>query len=59
MNTFREAVRSKVLGALLFFVVLATVGTSLLGEMSLHEEVRVTVDGARFISTIFSVMIAV
>ncbi len=58
-NTFREAVRSKVLGALVFFVVLATIGTSLLGEMSLHEEVRVTTDGALFMSTLFLVLIAV
>lgn len=58
-NTFREAIRSKVLGALLFFVILATVGTALLGEMSLHEEVRVTADGALFMSTLFSVAIAV
>lgn len=59
VNTFREAVRSKVLGALVFFVVLATVGTALLGEMSLHEEVRVASDGALFMSTIFCVAIAV
>lgn len=59
VNTFREAVRSKVLGALLLFVVLSSIASSLLGQMSLHEEVRVTTDGTLFASTMFSMAIAV
>jgi ABC-type transport system involved in multi-copper enzyme maturation permease subunit len=59
MNTFREAIRSKVLGALSFFVVLSSVAAALLGELSLHEEVRVTTGGTLFASTQFTVIIAV
>ena len=59
VNTFREAVRSKVLGALLLFVVLSISGSALLGEMSLHEEARVAADGSLFSSTMFCVAIAI
>lgn len=59
INTFREAIRNKVVGTLFFFLVLASLGTALLAEMSVHEEKRVTADGVLFLSTIFSVAIAV
>lgn len=59
LNSFREAVRSKVLAVLLFFAVLLSISAAVLGQMSLHEERRVTVDVAIFMSTMFSVVIAI
>lgn len=59
INSFREAIRSKVLATLLFFAVLLSLGTVALGQMSVHEERRVTIDLGIFLSTIFSIIIAV
>ncbi len=59
INTFRQAIRNKVLASLVFFVVLASGATAILAEMSLHEERRVTANGVLFMSAIFGVVIAV
>jgi ABC-type transport system involved in multi-copper enzyme maturation permease subunit len=44
INTFREAIRNKVLYGVMAVVVLANLGAVVLGEMSLHEEARVARD---------------
>jgi ABC-type transport system involved in multi-copper enzyme maturation permease subunit len=44
LNTFREAIRHKVLYGILVVVVLANLFALILGEMSLHNEARVAVD---------------
>jgi ABC-type transport system involved in multi-copper enzyme maturation permease subunit len=44
LNTFREAIRNKVLYGALFVVVAANFMAVVLGEMSLHEEARVARD---------------
>jgi ABC-type transport system involved in multi-copper enzyme maturation permease subunit len=59
INTFREAIRNKVLGSLLFFAVLIIFTSLLLGQMSLHEEERVTKDVTLFASTIFAAIITI
>lgn len=59
LNTYREALRNKVLGSLIF-AALVIIGASLiLGQMSLHEEVRVTTDFAYFGTAFFSTLIAI
>lgn len=59
LNSFREALRNKVLGSLfgLSFIVLV-VGTYM-GEASLHNEVRVAMDSGLFLTTVFTVLIGV
>jgi ABC-type transport system involved in multi-copper enzyme maturation permease subunit len=59
LNTFREAVRNKVLATLLFFAVILPVSAVVLGQMSMHEEQRVTIDVSLFLSTLFAVIIAI
>ena len=58
-NTFREAVRNKVFGSLIFVAILLMAGSLALGEMSLHEELRVTRDLTLFASTIFAAAITI
>lgn len=58
-NTFREAIRSKVLRSLLFFAVLIMASALVLTQMSLHEEVRVARDLSLFASTLFAMVMAV
>ncbi len=59
LNTYREAIRNKVLGSLIF-AALFIIGASLvLGQMSLHEEVRVTTDFAYFATAFFSTLVAI
>jgi ABC-type transport system involved in multi-copper enzyme maturation permease subunit len=58
LNTFREAVRNKVLAILVLFAV-ALMGFSLiLGQLSLHEEVRIIKDLGLAGISIFGVVIA-
>jgi ABC-type transport system involved in multi-copper enzyme maturation permease subunit len=58
LNTFREAVRNKVLAILVMFAV-ALMGFSLvLGQLSLHEEVRIIKDLGLAGISIFGVVIA-
>jgi Cu-processing system permease protein len=58
-NTFREAVRNKILYSLLFFAVLIILSASALGQLSLHEEVRMTRDVGLFGIDLFGVVIAI
>jgi len=58
-NTFREAVRNKILYSLLFFAVLIIVSALALGQLSLHEEIRMTRDVGLYGIDIFGVIIAV
>jgi Cu-processing system permease protein len=44
LNTFREAIRNRVLYVLLFFAVGLIASSLALGQLSLHEELRVTRD---------------
>lgn len=58
LNTFREAVRNKVLAILVMFAI-ALMGFSLvLGQLSLHEEVRIIKDLGLAGISIFGVVIA-
>jgi ABC-type transport system involved in multi-copper enzyme maturation permease subunit len=58
-NTFREAVRNKILYSLLFFAVLLILSALALGRLSLHEEIRMTRDIGLFGIDLFGVLIAV
>lgn len=58
-NTFREAVRNKILYSLLFFAALLILSSLALGELSVHEEARMTRDVGLFGIDLFSVLIAV
>ena len=58
-NTFREAVRNKILYSLLFFAVLLILSASALGQLSLHEEVRMTRDVGLYGIDLFGVVIAI
>lgn len=58
-NTFREAVRNKILYSLLFFAMLIIVSAVALGKLTLHEEVRVTRDIGLFGIDLFGVVIAI
>jgi ABC-type transport system involved in multi-copper enzyme maturation permease subunit len=59
LNTFREAVRNKVLYLLLLFAVGVIASALALGQMSLHEEVRVTRDVGLGGMALFGVLIAI
>jgi Cu-processing system permease protein len=58
-NTFREAVRNKILYSLLFFAVLLILSALALGQLSLHEELRMTRDVGLFGIDLFGVVIAI
>jgi ABC-type transport system involved in multi-copper enzyme maturation permease subunit len=58
-NTFREAVRNKILYSLLFFAILIIVSAVAVGRLSLHEEIRMTRDIGLFGVDIFGVIIAI
>ncbi|MGD0836461.1 MAG: ABC transporter permease subunit [Polyangia bacterium] len=58
-NTFREAVRNKILYSLLFFAVLLIVSALAIGNLTLHEEVRTIRDIGLFGIDIFGVIIAI
>jgi ABC-type transport system involved in multi-copper enzyme maturation permease subunit len=59
LNTFREAVRNRVLYLLLVFALLLILSSLLFGQLSVHEEVRVTRDLGLGGISIFGVLIAV
>src|SRR3954471_3459810 len=44
LNTFREAIRNKILYALLVFAVLLILSALAFAQLSLHEEARITRD---------------
>jgi ABC-type transport system involved in multi-copper enzyme maturation permease subunit len=58
-NTFREAVRNKILYSLLFFAVLIIVSALAIGNLTLHEEVRTIRDVGLFGIDLFGVIIAI
>jgi ABC-type transport system involved in multi-copper enzyme maturation permease subunit len=58
-NTFREAIRDKVLYALLFFALLGLCSTLVLGEMSVGEQERLTRDLGLAGLSLFGVLIAI
>jgi ABC-type transport system involved in multi-copper enzyme maturation permease subunit len=58
-NTFREAVRNKVLYSLLVFALALIVSSLALGELSVHEEARTVRDVGLFGVDLFGVLIAV
>lgn len=59
LNTFREAIRNKVLYLMLLFAVALIASALLLGQLSLHEEARVTRDLGLGGIALFGVLIAV
>lgn len=59
LNTFREAVRSKVLFAILFFAILLIMGSLAFGELSLYEQERVIRDLGVVIITLFGALVAI
>lgn len=59
VNTFREAVRNKIFGALTVFAVAVLASSLVLGALSLHNEVRVASDIGIFASTVFSMILTV
>jgi ABC-type transport system involved in multi-copper enzyme maturation permease subunit len=58
-NTFREAVRNKILYSLLFFAVLIIMSALAIGNLTLHEEVRTIRDVGLFGIDLFGVIIAI
>jgi ABC-type transport system involved in multi-copper enzyme maturation permease subunit len=58
-NTFREAVRNKILYSLLFFAVLIILSALAVGQLSLHEEIRMTRDVGLYGIDLFGVIIAI
>lgn len=59
LNTFREAIRNKVLYSLLFFALLIIVGSIAFGALSVHEEIRLTMDLGLAGMSLFSIVIAI
>ncbi len=58
LNTFREAVRNKVLAILVLFAIAMMAFSLVLGQLSLHEEVRIIKDLGLSATSIFGVVIA-
>ena len=59
LNTFRETIRDKILYGIVFFAIVLILTTFVLGEWSLHEEVRVTTDLGLAGISLFSVLLAI
>lgn len=59
VNTFREAMRNKVLYTIVFFACLLILFAWVLGQLSLHEEMRVTRDLGLGGISLFGVVLAV
>jgi Cu-processing system permease protein len=59
LNTFREAIRNKILYALLFFALALIVSALVFAQLSLHEEARVTRDIGLGGIELFGALIAV
>jgi len=58
-NTFREAVRDRILYGFLFFAVLLILFSLVLGQLSHNQQVRVTLDVGLFGISLFSVLMAI
>lgn len=59
LNSYREALRSKVLSSLVVLPFILLGLGSLLGEMSLHNELRVTTNLGLLLTKIFTIVIAI
>ena len=59
VNTFREAIRNKILYSLLFFALLVIVASLAFGALSVREEVRLTTDLGLAGISLFSIIIAI
>ncbi len=59
LNTFREAVRNRVLYLLLVFALLLILSSLVFGQLSVHEELRVTRDLGLGGISLFGVLIAI
>ncbi len=59
LNTFRETIRDKILYGMVFFAIVLILTTFVLGEWSLHEEVRVTTDLGLAGISLFSMLLAI
>lgn len=59
LNSYREALRSKVLSSLIVLPFILLGLGSLLGEMSLHNELRVTTNLGLLLTKVFTVVIAI
>jgi ABC-type transport system involved in multi-copper enzyme maturation permease subunit len=59
LNTFREAIRDKVLYSLLFFALVVIVASLAFGALSVHEDVRLTTDLGLGGMSLFLILIAV
>jgi ABC-type transport system involved in multi-copper enzyme maturation permease subunit len=59
LNTFREAIRNKILYALVFFAVALILASVAVARLSLHEEQRVVEDLGLGATSLFGVLIAV
>lgn len=59
LNTFREAIRNKVLYSLLMFALLVIISSMAFGALSVHEEIRLTTDLGLAGMSLFSIIIAV
>jgi len=59
LNTFREAVRDRILYTLLFFAILMIAGSVLLGNLSIGGEVKIVKDMGLASISIFGMLIAV
>lgn len=58
-NTFREAIRDKILYAILFFALLMLASSLILGELSLGHNVKVTTDFGLTAISWFGILIAI
>jgi ABC-type transport system involved in multi-copper enzyme maturation permease subunit len=58
-NTFREAIRNKVLYSLVFFALVMIFSSAILGQLSLHEEVKLVKDFGLTCISGFGVLIAI
>ena len=59
LNTFREAVRNRILYSLLFFAIAMILSALVLGQLSVNEEARVTRDLGLGGISLFGVLIAI
>jgi ABC-type transport system involved in multi-copper enzyme maturation permease subunit len=58
-NTFREAIRNKVLYSMVFFAVAMILSSAILGQLSLHEDVKLIKDFGLTCISVFGVIIAI
>ena len=59
LNTFREAIRDRILYGFLFFAVCIILFSLVLGQLSLGQQLRTTIDVGLFGISLFSVLIAI